>query len=63
MDGIVEREGRDITVMDIMHFVTAKARASVHPIFGKVVSDFKSKPSMDRPRQLSNNARVHSYAI
>ena len=43
VDQIVEREARDVTVADIMKFVTAKARAASHPIFGNVSSEGKTK--------------------
>ena len=35
VDRIVETDGRDVTVTDIMMFVTARARAATHPVFGK----------------------------
>ena len=42
MDRIVEKEARDITIKDVNDFVTAKARAATHPVFGKISID-KSK--------------------
>lgn len=44
VDRIVE-DGRDVNVEDVTRFVTAKARAATHPVFGKVVNDNKVKPS------------------
>ena len=43
VDQIIEREARDVTVADIMKFVTAKPRAASHPIFGNVSSEGKTK--------------------
>ena len=51
VDRIVETDGRDVTVTDIMKFVTARARAATHPVFGKVTMETKTKqplPSKDR---------------
>ncbi|XP_028417118.1 uncharacterized protein LOC114541384 [Dendronephthya gigantea] len=43
VDRIVEKDGRDVTIEDVTEFVTAKARAATHPIFGKITSDPKGK--------------------
>ena len=43
VDQTVERKARDVTVADIMKFVTAKARARSHPIFGNVSGEGKKK--------------------
>ena len=43
VDRIVETDGRDVTVTDIMRFVTARARAASHPVFGKVTIETKPK--------------------
>ena len=43
VDQIIQREARDVTVADIMKFVTAKARAASNPIFGNVSSEGKTK--------------------
>ena len=51
VDRIVEADGRDVTVTDIMKFVTARARAATHPVFGKVTTENKPKqppPPRDR---------------
>ena len=51
VDRIVESEARDVTVEDIMAFVTAKARAATHPIFGKVQNENKAKLMVNKPKQ------------
>ena len=49
VDQIIERQATDVTIRDIMKFVTAKARAASHPIFGNVNSK-SSKPPHNRSR-------------
>ena len=44
VDRIVEKEERDVTIEDVTEFVTAKARAATHPIFGKVTNESRGKP-------------------
>jgi len=60
-DRITETEEREITIEDIDNFVTSKARAATHAIFGNVTKDnpippggskFRSKP----PLKVSNFA-------
>ena len=41
MDRIIENEGRDATIQDITKFLTTKATAATHPIFGRVVNENK----------------------
>ena len=43
VDRIIEKEARDVTVKDINDFVTAKARDTTYPIFGKISSIDKPK--------------------
>lgn len=44
-----------------MDFVTAKARAATHPIFGNVVNEYKGKQFLDKQRRKrSNNANGFS---
>ena len=45
---IIEREDRDVTVKDITEFVTAKARAATHPVFGKVMNERPLKPLVSK---------------
>jgi hypothetical protein len=42
VDRIVEKVARDVTLKDVNKFVTAKARATTRPVFGKIAID-KSK--------------------
>ena len=44
VDSIIEREGRDVTIEDIASFVSAKARAASHPVFGKISEPLRTKP-------------------
>lgn len=50
VDCIIEKEARDVTVRDIKDFVTAKARAATHLIFGNVVNEYKGKQFLDKQR-------------
>ena len=43
VDRIVQNEGRDVTINDVTEFVTARARAATHPVFGSVVNESKNK--------------------
>ena len=43
VDRIAETDGQDVTVTDIIKFVTARARAATHPVFGKVTMETKPK--------------------
>lgn len=57
VDRIVEKGRRDVTVKDITDFVTAKARAATHPIFGKVINENRAKQINGEPkRQLGPSA-------
>ena len=38
VDHIIENENRDVTIKDVTAFVTAKARAATHPIFGRLMN-------------------------
>ncbi len=62
VDDIIEREDRDVTVKDIMRFVTTKARAAAHPVFGRVANEPKVKLAVTKSKQFPANTRVHSYA-
>ena len=51
VDRIVEREARDVTIKDVNDFVTAKARATTHPVFGKISIDNKKFPKQHQKSQ------------
>ena len=51
VDRIIESEERDVTIEDVTKFVTAKARAATHPIFGKVVNENKGKQEDNKGRR------------
>lgn len=51
VDRIVEKEERDVTVKDIMEFVTARARAATHPVFGKIFNENKVRPPSGKPQR------------
>ena len=59
MDRIIEREGRDVSVQDIMEFVIAKARAATHPAFGKIVND-RAKPTIKYTRRQASGFITHA---
>ena len=56
VDRIVEKEKRDVTIMDVTEFVTAKARAATHPIFGKIAHETRLK----HDKQQENKGKRHS---
>ena len=56
VDRIVEKEKRDVTIMDVTEFVTAKARAATHPIFGKIAHETRFK----HDKQDENKGKRHS---
>ena len=57
VDRIIEKEGRDVTIEDVTEFVTAKARAATHPIFGKIVNENKGKQEDNKgKRQFGSRA-------
>ena len=43
VDRIVQNKARDINIKDLNEFVTAKARATTHPVFGKISTEGKTK--------------------
>ena len=45
VDRIIDREARDVTIKDINRFVTARARATTHPIFGNIVVEKQRLPT------------------
>ena len=51
VDRIIENEARDVTIEDVTKFVTAKARAATHPIFGKVVNENRGKQEESKGRR------------
>ncbi|XP_028417945.1 uncharacterized protein LOC114542641 [Dendronephthya gigantea] len=53
VDRIVEIQQRDVTIKDINKFVTAKARAANHPVFGKI--------AIEKPKPLKQNQRTSQY--
>lgn len=54
VDSIIEKDHRDVTIEDVTNFVTTKARAATHPIFGIVTNDNKPRPISDRPQSQSS---------
>ena len=57
VDRIIENEARDVTIEDVTKFVTAKARAATHPIFGKVVNENRGKQEESKgKRQFGSKA-------
>ena len=45
----MEKEAHtDVTLNDITAFVTARARAATHPIFGKIANESKGKPLISK---------------
>ena len=52
VDRIIEKEGRDVTIEDVTEFVTAKARATTHQIFGKIVNENKGKQEDNKERTI-----------
>ena len=61
VDRIVEKEGRDVNIADVTEFVTAKARAATHPIFGKVVNEHKSKQEENKGKR-HTGSRASGFA-
>eukprot|EP00794_Sanderia_malayensis_P013184 gene13184-14532_t len=61
VDRIMERENREITVHDITEFVSTKARAATHPIFGKIVNENKFKPVVNQQRR-QTSARATGFS-
>ena len=53
VDRIVENEGRDVTIKDVTSFVTARARAATHSVFGRVVNEGRGKQVNKKPKHQS----------
>ena len=62
VDGIVQRERRDVTINDVTEFVTVRARAASHPIFGKVVNENKGKQEGTKGKRPFYGGRVNGFA-
>ncbi|CAB4036271.1 Hypothetical predicted protein [Paramuricea clavata] len=58
VDRIVENEGRDVTIKDVTSFVTARARAGTHPVFGRVVNEGRGKQRETQTSIWSKSKRV-----
>ena len=67
VDSIIEHEERDVTIEDIASFVSAKARAASHPVFGKISEPLKSKPVKSdkqyRPVKAANYATSGNQSL
>ncbi len=63
VDRIVEQERRDITIDDVKTFVTSRARAANHPVFGKVDREKKEKIDPDQRRPRQPGFRANGFAI
>ena len=64
-DRIIENENRNAMIKDVAAFVTEKARAATHPIFGKVVNEQKGSQD-DKGKRSTNReqaALVHKGII
>ena len=61
VDRIVERESRDVTIKDVNDFVTAKARAATHPVFGKISND-RSKLSKQH-QKLQQHSKASGFLV
>ena len=48
---IIEKEAREVTVRDITDFLTTRARAATHPIFGNLANEYKEKQGLDKQRR------------
>jgi hypothetical protein len=59
---IVEQEGRDITINDVTKFVTSRARAANHPVFGKVDRERKEKIDPDQRRSRPPGIRANVFS-
>ena len=53
VDRIIEREARDVTIKNINEFVTARARATTHPIFGNI--------AIEKPRVPMHNVKSKQH--
>ncbi|CAB3997411.1 PREDICTED: uncharacterized protein LOC107342904 [Paramuricea clavata] len=63
VDRIVEQERRDITINDVTKFVTSRARAANHPVFGKVERERKERIDPDQRRLRPSGIRANGFAI
>ncbi|XP_033122716.1 uncharacterized protein LOC117121587, partial [Anneissia japonica] len=54
VDQIIQKENRDVTIKDIADFVTAKARATTHPVFGVIGS---------KDKNVKQNIKGINYAV
>lgn len=63
VDRIIEREARDVTIKDVNDFVTAKARAATHPIFGKVSIDKAAKFLKQPNSKFQQQNKASGFAI
>ncbi len=61
VDRIIENEERDVRIEDVRKFVTAKARAATHPIFGKVVNEQRGKQDDNKGKRHAN-PRANGFA-
>ena len=59
-DEITEAKAREVTIADIADFVEKKARILMHPIFGDIISEPKSKSVLDGKRP--GKRRLSSFA-
>ena len=62
VDRIVEQENRDITINDVTKFVTSRARAANHPVFGNVDRDKKEEMHPDQKRPRPSRIRANGFA-
>ena len=53
VDRIIKRKARDVTIKDINEFVTARARATTHPIFGNI--------AIEKPRVPTHNLKSKQH--
>ena len=51
VDRIIENNARDANIKDINEFVTAKARATTHPVFGNISAESKVKMQNQRQKR------------
>ena len=61
VDKVVETEARDVTVVNIMKFVIARARAASHPVFGRVAIETKPKQSLP-PKGLRKHRKADGFS-
>ena len=50
-DNITEAQGREITIEDLSNFVTAKARAATHAIFGNLSNSVSVQPGSSKGKE------------